>query len=439
MNPMPIITLSDEEKQKLVELSQSGPELLNHRARLILAYAEGKPTIRAAADAGISRGRARFWKREFLSKGMGIFDLDSATASPRETLIKPVYLDRDDLELEPAALEPAVGEPAIASEILYPQPRESIGITPDDTMADAGRKVWQFYFAVMLYHEAGTILGENVEELHDMRVATRRMRSAFDIFSPAFDPKIMKRQLKGLRTIGRVLGEVRDMDVILENAVGYQEKLKENQRPGLDPLLSNWQATIDEERTTMLKHLRSEAYLHFKRSFNQFLQRPESINDHIVQDSGRNSRLQDTVPVLVYGRYATVRAYEGVVPTASVTQLHALRIEFKKFRYTLEYFKEILGEGADQAVNEIKQLQDRLGELHDADVACVLVRTFLKEWDEIQSQKPIAERLSPEPIVNYLAYLHAERFRLTASFPELWRKFNRPEFRQKIAQAISLL
>jgi hypothetical protein len=45
MNPMSLITLSDEEKQKLVEISQTGPELLNHRARLILAYSEGKPTI----------------------------------------------------------------------------------------------------------------------------------------------------------------------------------------------------------------------------------------------------------------------------------------------------------------------------------------------------------------------------------------------------------
>jgi CHAD domain-containing protein len=332
-----------------------------------------------------------------------------------------------------------VGEPTPSIEIQYPLPRESIGITPDDTMAEAGSKVWQFYFAVMLSHEACTILGENIEELHDMRVATRRMRSAFDIFSPAFDPKIMKRQLKGLRTIGRVLGQVRDMDVILENALSYQKKLKENQSSGLEPLLSQWQATIDGERTTMLKHLRSEAYQHFKLSFNQFLQGPQGINDRSVQDSGRNSRLRDTVPVLVYGRYAAVRAYEGVVPTASITQLHALRIEFKKFRYTLEYFKEILGEGADQAVNEIKQMQDRLGELHDSDVSCMLVRQFLKRWDEIQSQKPIAERLSPEPIVNYLANQNAERFRLTASFPELWRKFNQPEFRQKIAQAISLL
>ena len=82
------------------------------------------------------------------------------------------------------------------------------------------------------------LLGENIEELHDMRVATRRMRSAFDIFSPAFDPKIMKRHLKGLRTIGRVLGQVRDMDVILENALTYQKKLKENQTPWSGTIIS---------------------------------------------------------------------------------------------------------------------------------------------------------------------------------------------------------
>jgi CHAD domain-containing protein len=134
-----------------------------------------------------------------------------------------------------------------------------------------------------------------------------------------------------------------------------------------------------------------------------------------------------------------VRAYEAIVPIASVNQLHALRIEFKKFRYTLEYFREILGEGIRQAIGELKDIQDHLGELHDADVACQLVADFMREWDENQVQKPITERSNPEPIATYLAYLHAERYRLTSSFPEVWQKFNRPEFRQIIAQAVTAL
>jgi CHAD domain-containing protein len=229
------------------------------------------------------------------------------------------------------------------------------------------------------------------------------------------------------------------MDVILENAIAYQMKMKENVRSGLDPLLFEWKQTIDTQRLKMIKHMQSEAYNSFKYNFNIFLQAPEKIKTPIFQNEGTNSHVRDTVPVLVYSRYAAVKAYESILPTASFTQLHALRIEFKKFRYTLEYFREILGEGANQAISDLKQMQDHLGELHDADVSCQLVRGFLKDWDEGQLQKPILERLNPEPIVTYLAYLHAVRYRLISAFPELWNKFSHTEFRQKIAQAISLL
>jgi CHAD domain-containing protein len=151
------------------------------------------------------------------------------------------------------------------------------------------------------------------------------------------------------------------------------------------------------------------------------------------------SRIRDIVPILVYSRYAAVKAYETIIPSASITQLHALRIEFKKFRYALEYFKEILNETTSKTINEIKQYQDHLGELHDADVACQLVRVFLKKWEENQNRSPIRERINPEPIVTYLAYLHAERYKLMITFPELWQNFNRTEFRQNLAKTISML
>jgi CHAD domain-containing protein len=272
-----------------------------------------------------------------------------------------------------------------------------------------------------------------------MRVATRRMRSAFDIFGPVFTPKMVKRYQKGLRSLGRALGQVRDMDVILDNGFLYQRKLKEQDQSGLDPLLIAWQQTIDSERGKLIKHLHSETYKDFKQDFNRFLHVPMGGKDTSNPGNDVISRVRDIVPILIYSRYAAVNAYETILPTASVNQLHALRIEFKKFRYALEYFKEILNESVSKTINEIKQYQDHLGELHDADVACQLVRGFLKGWEENQSRSPIQERSNPEPIVTYLAYLHAERFRLMITFPELWRKFSRPEFRQNLAKLISLI
>jgi CHAD domain-containing protein len=439
MKVMAAITLTDEEKRKLAKLSQSAAEVFARRARLILAYGEGKPTMQASQDADISRGRARFWKRQFLARRMSIFQTGTITTIKGKALAGGMISAGEEKEVVPSQDYAQTAEKQVIAPIPYPQPRKKIGMTADDTLAEAGKKVWLFYFAEMLDHEQGTLQGDDIEELHDMRVATRRMRSAFDIFSPAFPTKIMEHQLKGLRKIGRVLGTVRDLDVLLEKAVSYQDKLDENEKPGLQPLLDDWSKTIEQKRLKMAKHLHSEAYQNFKYNFNLFLQVPETSDSQPVLDDGTYSRVRDVVPVLVYSRYAAVRAYEAILPTASVNQLHALRIEFKKFRYTLEYFREILGEGIQKAIGELKHLQDHLGELHDADVACQLVIDFMQEWDNNQLQRPITERQNPEPIATYLAYLHAERYRLTSTFPELWRKFNRAEFRQIIAQAVSTL
>src|SRR4030042_3814148 len=358
MNHMVNISLSDEEKQTLVRLSQTAPELIIHRARLILAYADGKPTMQASTEAGISRGRARFWKREYLSRGMGIFQLDAAEPESIEEPSPSIDLHTPELLAETTFTNARESVANSLTVIPYPEVQQLIGITPDDTLAEAGKKVWLYYFAVMLSHEAGTVQGENIEELHDMLLATRRMRAAFDIFGPAFDSKTIKHHLKGLRTIGRVLGKVRDMDVILENAIAYQRKLKESAGPGLEPLLNEWKEVINRQHSKMIKHLQSEAYGNFKQNFNSFLQAPEYDKIQIFQDEGSSARVRDTVPVLVYSRYAAARAYESILLTASVTQLHALRIEFKRFRYTLEYFTEILGEGANKAINELKEVQD---------------------------------------------------------------------------------
>ena len=318
MDSMSTIQLSENQKQILLDYSYSGSVLFKHRAMLILAYGEGKPTMQAALEAGISRGRARYWKREFLSRGMGIFNLDTEERLPDtdapDVIIKPtseLISDKPSETKTKAVL--TEGE-----KIPYPLPKDTIGVNADDSLAEAGRKVWLYHFAIMLNHEQGTLVGEDIEELHDMRVATRRMRSAFDIFSPAFNPKIMKRYQKGLRKIGKVLGQVRDMDVLVDKGVIYQRKVNEIEQPGIEPLLADWKQVIDNERVELFKHLQSNEYNKFKDDFNLFLQ--AGINNQSASDQGNDgiSKIRDIVPILVYSRYAAVRTYEAIVPTASV-------------------------------------------------------------------------------------------------------------------------
>ena len=113
--------------------------------------------------------------------------------------------------------------------------QRTLGLNAWDAMPTAARKVLSYWYQQMLDHEGGARLGEDPEELHDMRVATRRMRAAFEVFGEAFEPKVLKTQLKGLRATGRALGHPRDMDVFMEKAHLYLNSLPEDQRAGLDP------------------------------------------------------------------------------------------------------------------------------------------------------------------------------------------------------------
>ncbi len=130
---------------------------------------------------------------------------------------------------------------------------------PDENLAEAARKVMRFHFARMLAREPGTRSGEDIEALHEMRVATRRMRAAFEVFEQAFEPGVLKPYLKGLRQAGRMLGRVRDLDVMIDNARAYAAGLPEG-HPGLAPLLEEWSTQRDAARIEMLAYLDGPDY-----------------------------------------------------------------------------------------------------------------------------------------------------------------------------------
>jgi CHAD domain-containing protein len=360
---------------------------------------------KAKKDARIGRKSAKLWSRLFEQK----------------------------VHLEAVYLLDLAGDKKLESLLMKKNP----GVNPDDSLSEAGRKVMGYHFAQMLRHEAGTRKGEDIEELHDMRVATRRMRAAFEVFSSAFETKAVKTHLKGLRATGRALGRVRDLDVFMEKAQHYLDTIPQEQRTGLEPLLTLWENERQTDREKMLEHLNSESYANFKSKFLRFVSTSNAGAKKVSVTSP--NQVRHIVPALVYTRLASVRAYGLILESATIEQLHGLRIEFKKLRYTLEFFREVLGGETKDLVGEIKTLQDHLGDLNDADVACQILRQFLDEWESRQVYKPISERDNPEPIVAYLAAKHAERYFLTTNFQEAWQAFDGPEMRANLASAVSVL
>jgi CHAD domain-containing protein len=322
----------------------------------------------------------------------------------------------------------------------FPEPMEQIGVLKGDAIAEAGRKVMRYHFAQMLCHEEGTRLGEDIEALHDMRVATRRLRAAFEVFGKAFEPGALKPYLTGLRTTGRALGNVRDLDVFMEKAHYYLETLPEEERSSLDPLLTTWQERRESARAQMIAHLDSQEYASFKRKYNVFLNTPGAGARQLSEDHPTPLMVYELAPLLIYTRLASVRAYDSFLVDASIELLHALRIEFKKLRYTVEYFREVLGKKAELVIDDLKVLQDHLGDLNDAQVATQLLREFIDTWESRQTALSISERQNLEGVVNYMAIRHAERHNLMITFHQSWNDhFKHRRFRRNLAQAVSVL
>ena len=313
-------------------------------------------------------------------------------------------------------------------------------VTPFDTQAAAGRKVMSQQLLAVLRFEEGTRYGEDIEALHDMRVATRRLRAAFEVFGDAYRPKALKRLLKHLRSTGRALGRVRDLDVFMQKAQNYiAAQSEQDGEHGLDPLLQAWQTQREQARAEMIAYLDSKEYQAFKDSFITFLNTPGAGDRPSPKGNPTPNLVREVAPAMIYDRLAAVRSFDRVIPDAPVEQLHALRIEFKKLRYTVEYFRDVLGPQANGIINEFKGLQDHLGDLNDAQVAMHILQDFLKAHSKKakgESQLPDAEL---QAISAYLAYRQEERDRLKNSFPAAWAHFNRPEFMLEIALAVSVL
>jgi CHAD domain-containing protein len=119
--------------------------------------------------------------------------------------------------------------------------------------------------------------------------------------------------------------------------------------------------------------------------------------------------------------------------------LHALRIQFKSLHYILDFLKEILGPQAKEVLSAVKRMQDHLGDLNDADVACLRLSALLENWESNQLGTLLAERQTPESLLAYLSLKHRHRHDLLVSFPAAWEAFDTVEFRRKLAEAVVVL
>lgn len=322
---------------------------------------------------------------------------------------------------------------------------EKPGLSPDDTMSEAANKTLLYHLQRMMHHEPGTRDGEDAEELHDMRVATRRMRAAVRVFGDHLDADVIKPYLRVMKQTGRELGTVRDLDVFRIKAQAYADSLPDGQKSSLDPLFEAWESERTRARAELVAFLDESKYQLFKEKFEHFLRTPGAGAKKEISADGEPLpvRVRDILPGVVFDRLATVRAFDKDIMsgTAPIARFHQLRIASKGLRYTLEFFQEVLGPDSKRLIDVTKRVQDHLGDLQDASVACEVLLGFLASgtWGTAQKGVAHAQPVNAPGVATYLAVNQHEIDTLMGTFEPLWQEIRGPEFSLPLAKMVGAL
>ncbi|MCC7363591.1 MAG: CHAD domain-containing protein [Dehalococcoidia bacterium] len=354
----------------------------------------------------------------------------------------PVRLARVEVEVHPDAVErskrfvdllvvtcgltpagTAKFEAALLATGMKPgRPEKNLGsadVSASMTAGEVAFAVMRKHFGVFLANEPGTRLGDDIEFLHDMRVAARRLRAAMQAFRPFLPPRI-ERFRQELGWVAAALGEVRDLDVQVERMAEWRAGFSESEAAALDSIEALFEARRQAARRRMLIALDSRRYDLLVERFSTVLQRgaPNAFA------AGRLPILA-VAPDLLEKRYRRLRKLGDRITPASPAELyHELRIDGKKLRYALEFVGPIYGRPAVEFSQRVTALQDVLGLHQDAEVAITaLAEMAAANWRRL----PPASLLAMGAISERYR-VHAEELR--RQFPPVYKPLGGQEWKR---------
>ena len=309
--------------------------LLSAPPRTLLRATVSGPAVPLAYFCGLLQDRLGFRpaRETLLEKGLALLGLTAPGAAP------------------PRDLRPAAG----------------------DTAAQACRKVLRGEAWRMRMNAPGAVRDLDVEFVHDLRVATRRARSACRVFSALLEPSARNALRDELRWIAGLLGAVRDLDV-LSSRLAAQVALTRapNEFAGL------LQRQIGARRARALAEL--VPALESER-FALLLSRIEATGDEARPPEGVGD-----LPAGVFARRRIDKALRKLAPwaerpaeTLSDAELHGVRILFKRLRYTFEFFRPLLDTTAGSLIDSFVAYQDCLGLHQDAATAVRVLSGIVEE------------------------------------------------------------
>jgi CHAD domain-containing protein len=210
-------------------------------------------------------------------------------------------------------------------------------------------------------------LGGESEDVHQMRVATRRMRSVLRVARPLLKPGWEAPLRAKLRWLGRQLGEARDLDVQIAYFTDQANTVKPTDRSAFERFIAYLQQKRSKVQHQLVRHLRRSRYVTLLNRLIPAVRAPATVPNADV-----------TLPYLAGKAFKKLRkaAKELNDSASSNAKWHCVRIRAKRARYAAELAELCAGRAATQFIDQIKLIQDQLGDIQDAVLAEQHLRRF---------------------------------------------------------------
>jgi CHAD domain-containing protein len=287
----------------------------------------------------------------------------------------------------------------------------------------------------------GVRSGEDIEHIHRMRVASRRLRAALPLFKSCFPPGKFRVWVRELQKVTRALGNARDADV----QIAFLECLKKRgaQKNSMAPSGAKPPAQPDVVEVILLRHLQKKR----RKYQNAVLSALEDLEKSKIPDDiragctdlvsgGHGARIQQSLqgipPVAAFrisGRLNALLEFEQWVhdPDA-IAEHHAMRIAAKKLRYTMEVYAPVYRRNLKKYLVRAKKIQEILGDLHDCDVWIDTVTAMLPD-ERPSSRSGIrhtpAKKSRETSYRRFLSERRQERKQIYRKFVTCWQSVGR--------------
>ncbi|BAW95565.1 CHAD domain protein [[Synechococcus] sp. NIES-970] len=300
------------------------------------------------------------------------------------------------------------------------------------TFGDWAHQAIAKHYQVILSHEAGVLADRDPEELHQMRVGMRRLRSVLLGLAPALMvPRAIAPQQVG--RYGRILGQLRDLDVMgMTLAARYLPQLPAIEVDYLGLALKKLTKQREKQLEKVRQFLASEIYGQFKNTCRHWLEQPQyqaiaSVEIHLI------------LPDLLLPQLSALLLHPGwwigyspkKLPRKHLDELfatqspviHDLRKAAKRSRYTMEIFTPFYGSEYGEALQKIKKAQTLIGLLQDDAV----LQAFL--------EKALGKMFHQE-LPTLCQIFHDNRHETWHHWTKLQHQFLQPQYRYQLHQTL---